>query len=32
MKDFERSEKYTYRTLYGEKSKNIVELSNDLLS
>ena len=30
MKDIEPSEKYTYRLLYGEKSINIVELSNDL--
>ena len=30
MKDIELFEKYTYRPLYGEKSINIVELSNDL--
>ena len=30
MKDIELFEKYTYRLLYGEKSINIVELSNDL--
>ena len=30
MKDIEPSKKYTYRPQYGEKSINIVELSNDL--